>query len=61
MKLIEDWKQTILKAWSVRAAIFVALLPVVEHALPQFIGQINPFVYSGLMIALVIARVLSQS
>jgi len=58
MTLISDWRETLLKAWSVRAAILVALLPVAESLLPQL--HLPPFIYSALMIVIVVARVLSQ-
>ena len=61
MKLIENWRDEINKAWSVRAAIFTALLGVSDQLLQAFLGMgLSPVVYSIMMVVITVAKVLDQ-
>lgn len=60
MKLIDNWREELNKAWSVRAAIFTALLGISDQILGAFIGHMPPVVYSLLMVVITVAKVLEQ-
>jgi len=62
MKLIENWKQEAMRLWSVRAAIFTALIAAGDQIISiLYQGQIiPPAYYSASMIVLVILRLLDQ-
>jgi hypothetical protein len=60
MKLIEGWRVEINRLWSIRVAIFAALLGVADPILALFQAQVPPLVYSLLCAAIIIARVLQQ-
>jgi hypothetical protein len=60
MKLIQDWRDALNRLWSVRIAIFTALLGVADPILALFQAQIPPFVFSCLAAAIIVARVLQQ-
>lgn len=60
MKLIDHWREELNQVWSVRAAIFTALIGVADQILGAFYGQLPPVVYSILMVVIVVARVLDQ-
>lgn len=61
MKLIKDWREVLNKAWSVKTAIFTALLGVADQILYAFMESVPPVVYSVLMVLVVVVRVLEQS
>ena len=57
MKLIDNWKE----AWqfaSVKIALAVAALPLLEPYLPELQPHLSPAMYSGLAIAIILARVI---
>jgi hypothetical protein len=60
MKLIQGWRDALNRLWSVRIAIFTALLGVADPILALFQAQVPPLVYSVLCAAIIIARVLQQ-
>jgi xanthine/uracil permease len=67
MKLIDDWKAVLLKAWSVRLMFIAGALDILERALP-YMGSIEELVPPGVfgafsivvLIAAAGARVLTQ-
>ena len=62
MKLIENWRDELNKAWSIRAAIFTALLGVSDQLLQAFFQMgMPPVVYSILMVVITVAKVLDQN
>ena len=62
MKLVANWREELNKAWSVRAAIFTALLGVSDQILTAFLGSgLPPVVYSVLMVVITIAKILDQT
>lgn len=64
MRLIDDWRWLLNKAWSIRLAIIGATLGAVEMALPLFSDSIPRGVFLGLsMFATVggaVARLIDQ-
>ena len=60
MKLIDNWRTELNKLWSVRAAIFTALLGVGDQILGAFVGHMPPVAYSACMVVLVVARIVDQ-
>ncbi len=62
MKLIENWKQEAMRLWSIRAAIFTALIAAADQVIAiLYQGQIiPPGYYSAAMIVLVVLRLLDQ-
>lgn len=62
MKLVDNWREELNKAWSVRAAIFTALLGVSDQILNAFLGYgLPPVVYSVLMVVITVAKILDQT
>jgi hypothetical protein len=60
MRLIDDWRKILNKAWSMRFAMLGAGLAVAEQVVPQLNGLIPPLVYAGLSVAVVAARMIPQ-
>ena len=64
MKLIDDWRTVLRKAWSVRLVLLVALLGALELVLPMFADLIPRAWYAvaTVVLALVaaVARVVAQ-
>lgn len=64
MKLIEDWKKTLKKAWSVRLLIVAGLLSGVEIILPMYSDVIPRGVFAAasgfVTMAALVARVTVQ-
>lgn len=54
MKLIDNWKETLLRAWSVRLMVIAGVLDVLERALP-YLGSFDQFVPPGVFGAFSIA------
>lgn len=63
MKLIDDWRVKLNKLWSVRVAIFSALLGVADQILAAFAetSHMPPLVYALLTVAIVVARFIDQT
>jgi len=62
MKLIDGWRDELNRAWSVRAAIFTALLGVSDQLLQAFASVgMPPVAYSILMVIITVAKVLDQN
>lgn len=61
MKLIDDWRAKLNKMWSVRVAVFTALLASADSILSAFVGSIPPLVYAVLSIVIVAVRVMHQA
>jgi len=62
MKLVENWRDELNRAWSIRAAIFTALLGVSDQILQAFAGVgMPPITYSVLMVVITVAKVLDQN
>jgi hypothetical protein len=64
MKLIDDWKHILRKAWSVRLMILAAALSGIEVALPFFAAEVplGTFALASAVVtaAALIARVVAQ-
>ena len=64
MELIENWKEVLQKAWSVRLIIVAAILSGIEAVLPMFEASFPQGVFaaaSGVVTACaLLARVLAQ-
>lgn len=62
MKLIDEWRSELNRLWSIRAAIFTALIAAGDQIISiLYQGQIiPPGYYSVAMIVLVILRLLDQ-
>ena len=60
MKLIENGREELNKAWSVRVALFTAFLGVADQILTAFMGALPPWVYVALMGVIIVARVADQ-
>jgi len=62
MKLIDEWRLELNRLWSIRAAIFTALIAAVDQIVSVlYQGQIiPPGYYSAAMIVLVVLRLLDQ-
>lgn len=64
MKLIDDWRTVLRKAWSIRLVLLVALLGALELVLPMFADLIPRAWYAvaTVVLALVaaVARVVAQ-
>lgn len=61
MKLIQDWRECLNRLWSVRIALFTALLAAADPLLALFQREVPPFVYSLLCAAVIIARIVQQA
>ena len=64
MKLLDDWKQIVRKAWSVRLALLAAFLGAVEIAV-QFLAATQPTPWFAMASALTsfaaaVARIVAQ-
>ena len=62
MKLVDEWRVELNRLWSIRAAIFTALIAAGDQIISVlYQGQIiPPGYYSGAMIVLVVLRLLDQ-
>lgn len=62
MKLIDNWRAELNHLWSIRAALFTALLGVADQLLDAMFstGHLPPVVYSLLLVVVSVARVLDQ-
>ena len=64
MKLYPNWKEIILKAWSIRFIVIAGLLSGVEVILPLFGDQIPKNVFASLSLFFVtaafVARIVAQ-
>lgn len=60
MKLIENWRIQLNKLWSVRLAIFTALLASADQILAAFNLMIPPFWYGILSLGIIVARLVYQ-
>ena len=60
MKLIDDWRKKINGLWSVRFAIFTALLAVADQLIEPFEKVIPSWIYALLSVGIIVARVVYQ-
>lgn len=60
MKLIDDWRTVLRKAWSVRLAIIAAALGGVEMALPLFSDAVPRHVFMSLSILTTVGAALAR-
>lgn len=60
MSLIHRWREKLNKLWTVRIAIFSAILGVADQILAVFSGTLPPWVYALLFIAIIVARIVDQ-
>lgn len=64
MKLIEDWKRILIKAWSIKLIILAGLLSGMEIALPLFSDALPQGLFAGLSflstMGAFIARIVAQ-
>lgn len=64
MTLYDDWKQILLRAWSVRFALLAAALGTVEQVLPLFQGAIPQGTFGylsvGVSLLVIVSRVVAQ-
>jgi hypothetical protein len=60
MKLLDDWKHILKKAWSVRLILAAGLLSGVELILPYFSDAIPRGVFAGLSIVVSMAAMYAR-
>jgi hypothetical protein len=60
MKLIEGWRTELNRLWSVRVAIFMALLASADQILALFNVFIPPLAYAVLSMLVILARISTQ-
>lgn len=64
MRLIDDWRTVLRKAWSIRLALVAAVFAGLEMALPFFGDAIPPKLFLALSLAVTIgaavARIVAQ-
>lgn len=64
MKLIEDWRTVLRRAWSIRLVLLAALLGGIEVVLPLFSDAVPRHVFALLSIVVslgaAVARVMAQ-
>ena len=60
MKLIDGWRESLNKLWSIRVALFTALLGSADQILQIWVSVIPPFIYSLLALAIILARIIDQ-
>lgn len=60
MKLIDGWRAELNRLWTVRIALFTALLSVADQLLPAIGDYLPRWVYAGLSVAVVVSRILQQ-
>jgi len=60
MKLIEGWRAELNRLWSVRVAIFMALLASADQILALFNLFIPPIWYAVLSMFVILARISTQ-
>lgn len=60
MSLIENWREELNTAWSVKGALFVAFLGVADQILTAFVGAMPPLMYTALMFVIIVLRVADQ-
>jgi len=61
MKLIQGWRDEINRLWSVRVAIFMALLASADQILALFNLFIPPIWYAVLSMLIIVARITAQA
>jgi len=60
MKLIQGWRTELNRLWSVRVAIFMALLASADQILALFNMFIPPIWYAVLSMSIIVVRLVSQ-
>lgn len=60
MKLIYHWRERLNALWSVKLAVWSALLGIADQILSAFQGALPPVVYALLFVLIIIARVIDQ-
>jgi hypothetical protein len=60
MKLIDGWREQLNRLWTVRVAIFMALLASADQILALFNLFIPPIWYAVLSMLVIVARVVAQ-
>jgi hypothetical protein len=60
VSLIENWREELNTAWSVKGALFVAFLGVADQILTAFVGAMPPLMYTALMFVIIVLRVVDQ-
>jgi len=60
MKLIQGWREELNRLWTVRVAIFMALLASADQILALFNLFIPPIWYAVLSMLVIVARVVVQ-
>lgn len=60
MKLIHHWRMQLNKLWSVRIAIFSAILGVADQLLAAFQSSLPAWVYALLFVTIIVARIVDQ-
>jgi len=60
MKLIDNWRAELNRLWSVRIAIFMALLSAGDQVLASQQGTIPPITYGALSILFIVLRLVLQ-
>jgi hypothetical protein len=61
MKLIQGWRDELNRLWSVRVAIFMALLASADQILALFNMFIPPIWYAVLSMLVIVARITAQA
>lgn len=61
MKLLGEWRVILNRVWTVRAAIYGALLACADQLLAPFMGHLPPVVYALLYAVIILLRVWQQA
>ncbi|MDP3939819.1 MAG: hypothetical protein Q8R92_17005 [Deltaproteobacteria bacterium] len=60
MKFIDDWREELNKAWSVKLAILASALGIADQLLPALSGLVPPIAYALLSASIIFAKVVWQ-
>lgn len=60
MRLLDDWKHLLCKAWSIRLALIAALLSAAEVALPLFPDYFERGTFAALSAITAVAALLAR-
>ena len=61
MKLIPNWRAKLNELWSIRAALFMTLVGVLDQILGAIVDHLPPVMYSLLAVLIGIARMVDQT
>lgn len=61
MNTIPAWREQLNRLWTVRAALFAALLACADQLLAPFVGTLPPVLYALLYALIILLRVWQQA